>query len=162
MLQGDMAAPIMGTAQHGMAVEEGAPPRILTTQAHRVTLGQETRVGHGFGKTPIQGFLAVGHLEPVGHDARHTGMQVHPGGHLQHVGGPCLELFCRHGAFHGCGIVLMTEIGRPVHLSGLGGYLGLQGSCGVFAPVQGLAVEVHHALCLIGGNDPFLVQALGI
>ncbi len=68
VFQGNITGAVFLIMQHGMAVEECASATVLTGNADFISFIKQSRVGHVFGKSPVQGKRAGSHFAPVVHN----------------------------------------------------------------------------------------------
>ena len=114
VLQGDQAVVVALVMQHRVAVRERAAAHILPGEAHRIPLFQQTRVGQGLGKAPVEGHGPGRHLAPILEDLRYLARQGEVvRGHIRIVGQGLQVLQIDAG--RAGQRPLVTQIGRPVH-----------------------------------------------
>ena len=76
MLQRNIRQPGHLIVQHGVPVKKSAAAAVLTREANRVTVLNQTGIGQILGKTPIEIDVAGSHFLARLHDREHARMQL--------------------------------------------------------------------------------------
>src|SRR5438132_809413 len=105
MLQRDVGVPVLIVMQHGMALAERAPPRVLAAQPNAKAIRSNRRQSQGLGRGPIERLLASGHGSPRLEEFRNFRMRVKTVWKLSLFLEQCSQplLFCARGLFFDLG-----------------------------------------------------------